>query len=66
MRGRVHVEVDFTGFPIIAQFAEAGSDEPQQRGDVRKDSDHAGASFELLIDSLDHVGGAHSDSVLLG
>ena len=66
MRFWVHVEVDFSAFPRVADFTKARGDYASQRSNIWKDSDHSGSSFELLIDSLDHVGGAHSDSVLLG
>ena len=66
MRFGVHVEVDFSALPSIANFTKARCDQAQQGSNIWKDSDDAGPSFELLIDALDHVAGPHFHPVLCG
>ena len=57
MRFGVHVEVDFSAPPGVADFTKARGDQAQQGSDIWEDSDDAGPSFELPVDSLDHIAG---------
>ena len=57
---RVHVEVDFSGEPLFADFAEEGGDEEEQSAFVWKEGGDAGSAFEFLIDAFDSVAGAHA------
>ena len=59
MRFGMHVDADFSALPGVADFTKALGDQAQQPSNIWKDSDDSGPSFELLIDSLDHVAGAH-------
>jgi len=60
---RIHVEVDFSGEPLFANFAEEGGDEAEQGGFVWKEGGDAGSAFEFLIDALDGVACAHATLV---
>ncbi len=55
----MHVEVDFPGFPRFAHFTKAGGDETQKGMDVWEVTDGTCSAFELSIEPLDHVAGAH-------
>ena len=57
---RFHVEVDFAGEPLFADFAEQGGDEAEQRGLVWKEGGDAGSAFEFLIDAFDGIACAHA------
>ena len=57
---RFHVEVDFSGEPLFADFAEEGRDESEKRGFVWKEGGDAGSAFEFLIDAFDGVACAHT------
>ncbi len=45
MRFGVHVEVDFSALPRVADFTKARGDQAQQGSNIWKDSDDAGPSF---------------------
>ena len=66
MRFGVHVEVDFSALPGVADFTKACGDQTQERGNVWKNSDDSGPSFELLVDTLDHIAGTHFYPMLRG
>ena len=53
-----HVEVDFFGFPLLAELDEQGGDEAQDGGFVGEHACDPGAAFELLVDALQRIGGA--------
>ena len=53
-----HVEVDFSGFPLLAEIDEQGGDEAQDGGFVGEHACDAGAAFDLLVDALQRIGGA--------
>lgn len=53
-----HVEVNFPGFPIVAGFAQEGGDQAEKGLFVGEDAGHAGATFELLVDAFQRIGGA--------
>jgi hypothetical protein len=53
-------EVDFSGEPLFADFAEEGRDESEKRGFVWKEGGDAGSAFEFLIDAFDGVACAHA------
>ena len=55
-----HVEVNFSGFPIVAGFAEEGGDEAQEGMFVGEDARDAGAAFEFLVDAFQSIGGAQA------
>ena len=55
-----HVEVDFSGFPIVAGLGQEGGDQAQERFFIGEDAGDAGAAFEFLVDAFQGVGGAHS------
>jgi hypothetical protein len=55
-----HVEVDFSGFPIVAGFCQEGGDQAQEGRFIGEDAGDARAAFEFLVDALQRVGGAHS------
>jgi len=57
---RIHVEVDFSGEPLFADFAEEGGDETEQGSFVWKEGGDAGSASEFLIDALDGVACAHA------
>jgi len=54
-----HVEVNFSGFPIVAGFGQEGGNQAQEGEFIGEDAGHAGAAFEFLVDSFQRVGGAH-------
>ena len=56
---RIHVEVDFSGEPLFADFAEKGGDETEQRRFVWKEGGDTGSAPEFLIDAFDGVACAH-------
>lgn len=56
----VHVEVDFSGFPIVAGFGQEGGDQAKERFFIREDAGDAGAAFEFLVNAFQRVGGAHA------
>ena len=62
----IHVEVDFSGEPLFADFAEESGDETEQRSLVWKEGSDAGSAFEFLIDALDGVACAHAALVCGG
>ncbi len=53
------VEVKFSGFPLVAGFAQERGDQAQEGGFVGEDAGHTGAAFEFLVDAFQGVGGAH-------
>lgn len=56
----LHVEADFSGFPIFACFAEEGGGQAEQGGFIWKDAGDAGAAFEFLVDAFERIGGAQA------
>ena len=54
-----HVEVNFSGFPFLAGFGQQGGDQTQEGGFVRKETGHASAPAQFLVDAFQCVGGAH-------
>ena len=54
-----HVEVDFSRFPFFAGFGQQGRDQPQEGRFIGEKAGDAGAAFDLLIHSLQGIGGAH-------
>ena len=54
------VEVNFSGFPVFADFAEQRRDEAQACGRVGKAPGDAGAAFAFLVHPFARVGRAHS------
>ena len=60
VRWRVHVEVSFGGFPVVADFVEHGTDQAQEGGWVWEDAGDAGAAFEFLVDAFERIGGAQA------
>ncbi len=46
---RFHVEVDFSGEPLFADFAEEGRDESEKRGFVWKEGGDAGSAFDTKV-----------------
>ena len=57
---RIHVEVDFSGEPLLADFAEEGGDEAEQGSFVRKEGCDAGSALEFLIDAFEGVARAQA------
>ena len=55
-----HVEVDFSGFPIVAGFAQERGDQAEEGFFIGEDAGDTGAAFEFLVDALQRVGSAHS------
>jgi len=53
-----HVEVDFSGFPVVAGFGEERGDQTEERFFIGEDAGHTGATFEFLVDAFQRVGGA--------
>jgi len=53
----LHVEIDFSGFPIFADFTEDGTDEPQEGAFVGEEGGDTGPAFEFLVESFEHVAG---------
>jgi len=56
----IHVEVNFSGEPLFADFAEQSGDEAEQGGFVWKKGGDAGSAFEFLINAFDGVTCAHA------
>ena len=56
----IHVEVDFSGFPLLACFAEESCDQAEQGGFIGKDACDAGAAFDFLVDAFERMGGAQT------
>ena len=63
---RFHVEVDFSGEPLFADFAEEGGDEAEQRRFVWKEGGDASSASEFLINAFDGVACAHAALVCGG
>ena len=57
---RIHVEVDFSGEPLFADFTEESGDETEQGGFVWTEGGDAGSASEFLIDAFDGVACAHA------
>lgn len=55
-----HVEVNFSGFPFVAGFAQKRGDQTEERRFIGEDAGHAGAAFEFHVDAFQSIGGAHS------
>ena len=53
----MHVEVNFTGFPLLTDFDEQGCHESENGGLVGEEGGDPGSAFELLVDSFQRVGG---------
>ena len=58
--GWIHIEVNFTGFPVVGDFCEKGGAEAQEGSFVWKDGGDAGAALEFLVDALNGVGSAQA------
>ena len=58
-----HVEVDFSGFPVLADLDGQSGDEAQEGGSVGEKAGDAGAALEFLVDAFDGVGGAQAGLV---
>jgi hypothetical protein len=56
----IHVEVNFSGEPLFADFAKQGGDEAEQGCFVWKKGGDAGSAFEFLINAFDGVTCAHA------
>ncbi len=56
----LHVEVDFSGFPLFACFAEESCDQAEQGGFIWKDACDASAAFEFLVDAFERIGGSQA------
>ncbi len=54
-----HVEVDYSGFPVVAGLGQEGGNQAQEGGFVGEDAGDAGAAFEFLVDAFQRIGGAH-------
>ena len=54
-----HVEVDCSGFPIVAGFGQEGGDQAEEGFFVGENAGDAGAAFEFLVDPFQRVAGAH-------
>ncbi len=50
-----HIEVDFSGFPFFAGFAEECGDQAEEGGFVGENAYDAGAAFEFLVDALERI-----------
>jgi hypothetical protein len=50
----------------VADFTKACGDQAQERGNVWKNSDDSGPSFDLPVDALDHFAGTHFHPMLWG
>ena len=59
-----HVEVNFPGFPFVADLREDGADEAQEGGFVGKEAGDAGTAFEFFIDAFERVAGAQAALVV--
>ena len=55
-----HVEVDFSGFPVVAGFGQEGGDQAEEGWFIGEDAGDASAAFEFLVDAFERIGGAHS------
>ena len=53
-----HVEVNFAGFPLLADLCQQGGDEAQDGGFVGKKPGDARAAFDFLIHAFHRIGGA--------
>ena len=54
-----HVEIEFSGFPVVAGLGQEGGDQAQEGLFIGEDAGHAGAAFEFLVDAFQRIGGAH-------
>jgi len=61
---RFHVEVDFSGFPLVADLDEQGGDESKDRSFIGEQTGDASATFDFLVDALQRIGG--SEFALMG
>ena len=57
-------EVDFSGFPVFADFHQDGGDESQERGLVGEQRGDAGAAFDFLVEAFQHVAGSQPATML--
>jgi hypothetical protein len=55
-----HAEVDFSGFPFIAGFAQERGDQTEEGRFIGEDAGNAGAAFEFHVDAFQRIGSAHS------
>jgi len=58
-----HVEVDFLGLPVVANFVEQGGDQAQEGGFIGEDPGDSGAAFDFLVDAFQRVAGAQATLV---
>src|SRR5260370_557781 len=65
LNSRLHVEIDFTGHPLLVAFGQQGGDKAQTGSGVREDRGNARAPLELAIDPFKTVGRAQTDTVRL-
>jgi hypothetical protein len=54
-----HVEVDLSGFPIVAGFGQEGGDQAEEGWFVGENAGDTGAAFEFLVDPFQRFAGAH-------
>lgn len=58
--GGFHVEVNFSRFPLLANFGNHGGDEAKERGFIWEKAGDASAAFNFLIHAFQSVGSAES------
>jgi len=59
-----HIEVNFSGFPFVAELGEDGADQAQERGFIWEATGHAGAPLEFLVHPFEWVTGAQTAVVV--
>jgi len=55
----LHVEVDFSGFPLLACFSES-CDQAEQGGFIWENAGDTGAALDFLVDALERIGGSQA------
>ena len=55
-----HVEVNFSGFPFVAELGQQRADQAQERGFIGKEAGEPGAASEFLVDPFQCIGRAQS------
>ena len=59
-RSGFHVQVDFCAHPLLVLFGQSRADQSFTTLRIRKQRRNSGAPFELFVQALQPIGGAHA------
>ena len=54
---KLHIEIAVGFQPVFMGLRRQSPDQPQAAGLIREDPHHPGSPFDLLVETLQHVGG---------